>query len=62
MSIKQLLISRHVGGFLKRTIDALAEWRSIKKLSQHMGADRITKHDRKALKTYLKSTTVGRVL
>jgi hypothetical protein len=62
MRIKEFFTPRKAGCLLTRTIHALAEWRSIKKLSRHMGADRITKHDRKALKTYLKSTTVGRVL
>lgn len=62
MSIKQLFIGQQIGGFLRRTVHTLTEWRSIKKLSQHMGADRITKHDHKALKAYLTSTTIGRVL
>lgn len=62
MRIKEFFTPQKAGCLLTRTVRALAEWRSLKRLSQHMGAERITKHDRKALKAYLKSTTIGRVL
>lgn len=59
MQITELLTPRETAGFLKVSVHTLAKWRCNKKGPEYMKTGRLVKYNRKALETYLRSTTIA---